>query len=105
TPKEIKIVRDKVKLEEQAAKKEIIEFQNKDKAFRLGVIDVPGFYMDFEAQQKGDKDYRSTTRDVKKLIQELKKEEVDGIIIDLRNNGGGSLAEAIEMTGLFIEDG
>jgi carboxyl-terminal processing protease len=105
TPKEIQLVRDKIKLEEQAAKKDVIEIINNDKPFKLGIIDVPAFYNDFEAQQRGEKDFKSTTRDVKKLIEELKKEKVDGIIIDLRNNGGGSLSEAIEMTGLFIKDG
>jgi carboxyl-terminal processing protease len=104
-PKEIKIVRDKVKLEEQSAKKEILEIEHEDQTYRMGVINIPAFYLDFEAQQKGIKDFKSTTRDVKKLIKELKSENVDGVIIDLRNNGGGSLSEAIELTGLFIKDG
>ena len=72
---------------------------------KLGVITLPGFYMDFEAYQRGERDYRSTTRDVKKLIEELKKENIDGLVMDLRNNGGGSLMEAIDLTGLFIKDG
>ena len=72
---------------------------------KLGVITLPSFYMDFDAYQKGDPDYRSTTRDVKKLIGELKKENIDGLVMDLRNNGGGSLMEAIDLTGLFIKDG
>ncbi len=104
-PKEIKLIRDKVKLEEQAAKKEILDFEQNKIHYKIGVINIPTFYSDFEAQQKGDKDYRSTTRDVKKIIEELKKEKVDGIIIDLRNNGGGALNEAIDLTGLFIKDG
>ena len=104
-PKEIKLVRDKVKLEEQAAKKEILDFKQDNMNYRIGVIIIPTFYNDFEAQQRGDKDYRSTTRDVKKIIAELKVEGVDGIIIDLRNNGGGALNEAIDLTGLFIKDG
>jgi len=104
-PKEIKLVRDKVKLEEQAAKKEILNFEQDNINYRIGVISIPTFYSDFEAQQKGDKDYRSTTRDVKKIIEELKADKVDGIIIDLRNNGGGALNEAIDLTGLFIKDG
>jgi carboxyl-terminal processing protease len=104
-PKEIKIVRDKVKLEEQAAKKEIMEIMNDNVPYKIGVITVPTFYSDYDAQQRGEKDYRSTTKDVKKLINELKAENVDGLIIDLRNDGGGSLKEAIEMTGLFIKDG
>lgn len=103
--KEIKIVRDKVKLEEQAAKKEILEINNEGTPYKIGVIDIPAFYSDFEAQQRGEKDYKSTTKDVRKIIEELKAENVDGIIVDLRNNGGGSLAEAIDLTGLFIKDG
>ncbi len=104
-PKELELVRDKVKLEEQAAKKEILDFKEGNVNYRIGVIEIPTFYSDFEAQQKGDKNYRSTTRDVKKIIDELKAERVDGIIIDLRNNGGGALNEAVDLTGLFIKDG
>jgi len=104
-PVEIKIVRDKVKLEEQAAQKEIINIDENGVSFKLGVIDIPAFYIDFEGKRKGEADYKSTTRDVKKLVKELKEENVDGIIVDLRNNGGGSLEEAIDLTGLFIEDG
>lgn len=103
--KEIKLVRDKVKLEEQAAKKEIIDVTNDGKPFKIGVINVPAFYSDFEAMARGEKDYKSTTRDVKLLIDSLKNEKVDGIVIDLRNDGGGSLEEAINLTGLFIKDG
>ncbi len=104
-PKEIKLVRDKVKLEEQAAKKEILQIEEGNVHYKLGVIKISTFYSDFEAQQKGDKNYKSTTRDVKRIIGELKDEGVDGVIIDLRNNGGGSLNEAIDLTGLFIKDG
>lgn len=104
-PEEIRIVRDKVKLEEQAAKKEVIEINENGTLFKLGVIDIPEFYLDFEALRNGEEDYKSTSRDVKKLLEELKEEGVDGIIVDLRNNGGGSLKEAIELTGLFIEEG
>jgi carboxyl-terminal processing protease len=103
--KEIQLVRDKVKLEDQAAQSEIILIENDGVEYKLGVIDVPAFYIDFEGQKKGDPDYKSTTRDVRKLLEELKKENVDGVIVDLRENGGGSLQEAIELTGLFIEDG
>lgn len=103
--KEIQIVRDKVKLEDQAAQSEIIFIENDGVEYKLGVIDVPAFYIDFEGQKKGDPDYKSTTRDVKKLLEELKKQNVDGVIVDLRENGGGSLQEAIELTGLFIKDG
>jgi len=104
-PKEITLVRDKVKLEEQAAKKEILEINHNNVNYKIGVIEIPTFYSDFEAQQRGDKNYRSTTRDVKKILEELKEEKVDGIIVDLRNNGGGALSEAIDLTGLFIKDG
>jgi carboxyl-terminal processing protease len=103
--KEISLVRDKIKLEDQSAKKQVINYETNGKSLKLGVISLPSFYMDFEAYQKGDPDYRSTTRDVKRLIQELQKEGVDGVVMDLRNNGGGSLAEAIDLTGLFIKNG
>lgn len=102
---EVTLVRDKIKLEEQAAKKSVINYQNNGRNMKLGVITLPSFYMDFEAYQKGDPDYRSTTRDVRRLITELQKEGVDGIVMDLRNNGGGSLEEAIQLTGLFIKNG
>jgi carboxyl-terminal processing protease len=102
---ELTLVRDKIKLEEQAAKKTTINYQSNGKNLKLGVITLPMFYMDFEAYQKGEADYRSTTRDVRNLISELQKENVDGIVMDLRNNGGGSLEEAIQLTGLFIKNG
>lgn len=104
-PKEIKLVRDKVKLEDQSAKKQILEFKNGIHPYRIGVISIPAFYLDYEAAQRGERDYKSTTNDVRKLIQQLKNENINGIIIDLRNNGGGSLSEAVELTGLFIKDG
>ena len=104
-PQELVLVRDKIKLEDQAAKKSVINYQKNGKALKLGVITLPSFYMDFDAYQKGDPNYRSTTRDVRKLVQELQGEGVDGIVMDLRNNGGGSLAEAIDLTGLFIKQG
>ncbi len=104
-PDTISIVRDKVKLEEQAAKKEIVKINHNGKEYKIGVIDVPAFYIDFDARRRGDPNYKSTTRDVKKLLTELKKDSVKGIIIDLRNNGGGSLQEAIDMVGLFIPEG
>ena len=72
---------------------------------KIGVITLPAFYEDFEARRKGDKDYKSASRDVAKLLGELKQEKVDSVLIDLRNNGGGSLAEAIDLTGLFIGKG
>jgi carboxyl-terminal processing protease len=103
--KVITIVRNKVKLEEQAAQKRILEIPNGDQVLKVGVIDIPAFYIDFEAMRRGDKDYKSTTRDVKRLLGELQEEGIDGLVVDLRNNGGGSLQEANELTGLFIEYG
>ncbi len=103
--KEITLVRDKIKLEDQAAKKSTINYQLNGRNLKLGVINLPSFYMDFDEYQKGNPDYRSTTRDVKRLISELQTEGVDGIVMDLRNNGGGSLTEAIDLTGLFIKEG
>ena len=102
----VPIQRNEVKLEEQAAQKEIIEFEDESEVkHRIGVIDIPAFYIDFEAYRRGDKNYRSTTRDVKRLIDELVAEGVEGLVIDLRDNGGGSLQEANQLTGLFIEYG
>ncbi|ACF14723.1 carboxyl-terminal protease [Chloroherpeton thalassium ATCC 35110] len=103
--KVIKILRGKVKLEEQAAKKRVLSLNHNGKNYKIGVIDIPAFYLDFEAYHNGDPNYKSTSRDVERLISELKQEKVDGIIIDLRNNGGGSLEEAIKVTGLFIPYG
>ncbi len=103
--KVITIVRNKVKLEEQSAQKKVLEISHGDRVIKVGVIDIPAFYIDFEAMRRGDKDYKSTTRDVKALLGELQDEGVDGILVDLRNNGGGSLQEANELTGLFIEYG
>ena len=99
------IVRDRVKLEEQDAASKIIEVPMNGKTSRIGVIELPTFYIDFKAAQSGDPDYKSTTRDVRRLLEKLKKEKVDGLIIDLRGNGGGSLQEANELTGLFIDKG
>ncbi len=104
-PKEIRIIREKVKLEEQAAKGETLNFEQEGKNFKIGVVKLPSFYIDFESMRQGKIDYRSTTRDVKDLISKFKDEKVDGVVIDLRGNGGGSLQEAIEMTGLFIKEG
>ncbi|MDH5483957.1 MAG: carboxy terminal-processing peptidase [Gammaproteobacteria bacterium] len=101
----ISITRDTVKLEEQAASKKVIELSNYGEHYKLGVIEIPKFYIDFDAAARGEPDYRSTTRDVHKLLDELKAEKVNGVIIDLRNNGGGSLREVNELIGLFIEKG
>jgi len=101
----ITIVRDEVKLEDRAAQKEIIEIEQDGKKHKLGVVDIPAFYADFEAKNANDPNYRSTTRDVSKLIEELKEEGIDGLIVDLRNNGGGSLSEVNDLVGLFIPQG
>jgi carboxyl-terminal processing protease len=103
--KVIEIVRNKVKLEEQSAQKEMIELTRDGKPYKIGVISIPTFYMDFEAYRKRDPNFRSTTRDVKRLVTELENEGMDALVVDLRNNGGGSLFEARELTGLFIKQG
>lgn len=105
TSRVVTLVREAVKLEDQAAKAEVLEFKEQGRDYRIGVIEVPGFYIDFKAYRRGDPDYRSTTRDVRRLLAELQEKEVDGVVLDLRNNGGGSLQEATELTGLFIEQG
>lgn len=99
----ITLKRDKIKLEESAAKSSIIELDDNDT--RIGVIELESFYVDFTALANGDKNYRSTSRDVRALLANLEKEKIDGLVIDLRGNGGGSLAEALELTGLFIKTG
>jgi carboxyl-terminal processing protease len=103
--KVIAIVRNTVKLEEQSAQKRLIEIPHGDSVKKVGVIDIPTFYIDFEALRRRDPNYKSTTRDVKKLLDELIAEGAEGIIIDLRENGGGSLQEANALTGLFIDSG
>jgi len=101
----LEFVRNKVTLEAQAAQKKVRTVKRGDQEYKVGVIDVPSFYQDYEAKVSGDKDFRSTTRDVARLIGELKKEKVDGIIMDLRGNGGGHLSEATSLVGLFIRKG
>lgn len=101
----VSLVRSKVQLEEQAAKSRVIRIDREGREYKMGIIEVPTFYIDFAALQQGDANYRSTTRDVAVLIEELKQQEVDGLIIDLRDNGGGSLREANELVGLFISRG
>lgn len=103
--KVVTLIRDKIKIEEQSASKRVIQIQKKDKNYKLGVITIPSFYINFEEYRAGKKDYKSTSNDVKKLLVELQKEKIDGLIIDLRYNGGGSLKEAIDLTGLFIKKG
>ncbi len=105
SPKEIRIVREKIKLEEQRAKKDIIEITENGQKFKVGVITLPLFYRDFEAIRRRDTEGASTTADVKRLVEALKVEKVDGIVMDLRGNGGGSLIEAIDLTDLFIPKG
>jgi carboxyl-terminal processing protease len=101
----ISLVRNKISLEKQAAKKAVLSIKDGNATRKIGVVTLPAFYEDFEARRKGDKDYKSASRDVAKLLEELKQENVDGVLIDLRNNGGGSLAEAIDLTGLFVGKG
>ncbi|MBV1871083.1 MAG: carboxy terminal-processing peptidase [Gammaproteobacteria bacterium] len=101
----INITRNTVKLEEQAARKDIITVVREGKERKIGLINLPTFYFDFKGAQNNQKDFKSSTRDVKRLINELKEEGIDGLVMDLRNNGGGSLQEANALTGLFIKDG
>jgi len=105
TRKTIQITRDTVKLEEQAAKKQILEVPRDNHVYKIGVIDIPTFYLDFKGMQSGSDEFKSTTRDVRRLIEELNHEQVVGLIIDLRENGGGALQEANSLTGLFIKRG
>ncbi len=104
-PDTVRLVRDRVDVVDEDATFDIVPFNSSDRQFNIGVIKIPSFYINFEDAQKGVKDYKSVTRDVKRCIDSLKTLSVDGIIIDLRNNGGGSLQEAIDLTGLFIETG
>ncbi|WP_296934895.1 carboxy terminal-processing peptidase [uncultured Marinobacter sp.] len=101
----IAIKRDEVKLEEQSASKDTIRLERGGKEYTIGVITIPTFYADFQAMQAGDPNYKSTTRDVRNLIAELEAEGVDGLVMDLRNNGGGALHEANDLVGLFIDKG
>ena len=101
----VEFTRGKVTLEAQAASKELKTIKRGDREHRIGVINVPGFYSDYDAQRAGDENYRSTTRDVRRLIEELKTEKIDGLVMDLRGNGGGFLPEAQSLTGLFVDRG
>jgi carboxyl-terminal processing protease len=103
-PKILRIEREKIKLEEAVAKSEVIDFKHEKKTYKIGVIDIPMFYRDFEYARKGG-DFQSTTKDVKQFLIDFEEKGVDGVLIDLRNNGGGSLTEAINLTGLFITEG
>lgn len=104
-PDTLRLVRDKIKLEKSAAKAEIIPLMDGNDTYNLGVVTVPSFYINFDEMNRGVKDYKSTTRDVRKLVDSLKNKGIDGLMIDLRYNGGGSLQEAIELTGLFVPQG
>jgi carboxyl-terminal processing protease len=101
----VTIVRNTIKLEEQAAQASVITVNEGETSRRIGVIDIPTFYLDFKGQQERDPNYRSTTRDVRKLVDRLVEEGIDGLVVDLRNNGGGSLQEADTLTSLFIPSG
>ncbi|MXW49010.1 MAG: tail-specific protease [Gammaproteobacteria bacterium] len=103
--KVVQITRNTVKLEEQAARKKLLTLRRGGHDYRIGVIEIPTFYVDFKALKQGDPSYRSTTGDVARLVRELEAEGMDGLVIDLRNNGGGSLQEADKLTGLFIKSG
>jgi carboxyl-terminal processing protease len=104
-PKLITLVRAKVTIADQAAKKKVIDVKEGDRTVKIGVIDLPSFYEDFDARRRGDADYRSASRDVAKLLTELKQEKVSAVIVDLRDNGGGSLSEAVNLSGLFTGKG
>ncbi len=101
----IRIVRDEVQLADRAAQKAVFEVTDGENLYKVGVINLPAFYIDFEAYNRRDPNYTSSTRDVLRLLRELEKENVDGVILDLRNNGGGSLTEATNLTDLFIDQG
>jgi carboxyl-terminal processing protease len=103
--KSISLIRKKISLEQQAAKDSIIEVKDGNTTRHIGVISLPTFYQDFAARQKGDPDFKSATRDVSRLLAQLKKDKVDSVLLDVRNNGGGSLDEAVELTSLFIDKG
>src|SRR5690606_593342 len=106
-PVRVAITRDEVRIEDQAAKAEVYDIEGGDGMAdrRIGVIELPGFYQDFEGRRMRRDDYASATRDVARLLREFDGQGVDGVVLDLRDNGGGSLNEAIELTGLFIDDG
>ena len=101
----INITRNQVKLEDQAAKSNIISVPRENTEWNIGVITIPSFYRDFKSMMDGNRDYASTTKDVKRIIKELKEKNIDALILDLRSNGGGHLTEATALSGLFIENG
>lgn len=103
--REVELVRNEIRLEDQAAKSYRIDGPENAPDLRVGVVEVPAFYRDFRAESEGSRDFTSTTRDVRRLIKELQNQGIDGLVIDLRGNGGGSLTEATSLTGLFIDEG
>jgi carboxyl-terminal processing protease len=106
-PNLLQLTRARIRLEEQAAKSKVIDLPaaGGEPARRIGVIELPAFYQDFEGRRDQNGDYASATRDVKKLLAGFKSQGIDGVVVDLRNNGGGSLDEAVNLTGLFIDQG
>jgi carboxyl-terminal processing protease len=104
-PKVVEMVREKIILKDQSAKKEIRTYNSNGKEVKIGIISIPAFYIDYNDYKSGNPNYKSTTRDVKLILDTLKRENVDGVVIDLRENGGGSLMEAIDLGGLFIKTG
>ena len=104
-PRTLSLTRNQVKLEEQAAQSEIVTVPKDGRDWKVGVIEVPSFYRDYRALSNGDENYTSTTRDVKRLVDELKEQGIDGLVLDLRDNGGGHLTEATALSGLFIDNG
>ena len=104
-PKVIELVRDKINLVDQRATSSVESFNRNGKTYKIGIINLGDFYLDFEAAQRGDRNYNSTSRDVHRILDSLKGVGIDGVVLDLRNNGGGSLKEAIDLTGLFIKQG
>ena len=104
-PQLVTLVRKKVTIAEQAAKKKIVDVKESGRTVKIGIIDLPSFYEDFDARRRGDADYKSASRDVAKLLDELKQAKVSAVVVDLRDNGGGSLSEAVNLTGLFTGNG
>ncbi|QQL49340.1 carboxy terminal-processing peptidase [Mucilaginibacter ginkgonis] len=104
-PHVVELVREKIVVQDQSVKKEIKTYNENGRTYKIGIINVPAFYIDFAAYKAGDPNYKSTTRDVKLILDTLKRQNVDGVVMDLRQNGGGSLVEAIDLSGLFIKTG
>ncbi len=101
----IEIEREIVELEERAAKSKIYSLNKNGSEYKIGIIDLPSFYLDFEAWQARDPNYKSSSKDVKNILEDFKKQSVDAVLVDLRNNSGGALTEANKLTGLFTSAG